>query len=64
MNKYQVVLITNDRVDVTADGFSVDYGNIVFYNNGVPTEDDKYPESINIMAMAAGTWTLVIKEGK
>ncbi len=62
MKTYSVLLVTNDQCPVEADGFHTDYGSIVFYKFGVPTVEEKYPDSINIMAFAAGTWTLVTTE--
>jgi len=60
VRKYQIVLITNDKVDITADGFEIDYGCVVFYKYVASTPEEKYPDNINIMSIAAGTWTLVI----
>lgn len=64
MNKYTVLLVTKDEVDVKADNFVIDYGSVIFFKHGVPTTEEKYPEDINVMAFAPGTWTLVILEGK
>ena len=58
MKTYTVLLVTNDTVQIHADGVYVDYGALAFYIEGKPKEGKDFAEHINTTIIAAGTYTL------
>lgn len=64
MNKYTVILVDSEHVEIHADGVHVSSGCLVFYDEYKRNEEDEYPDAKSTHIMAAGTWVFCQLEDK